>query len=404
MIAISDFLYDLPDNRIADFPLPERDASRVAVFKNEMISEIIFSQLPNLIPADSLVIFNNTRVMKARLLFLNSGGQAIELFCLEPDTDQGEISQAMSKPASVHWRCLVGKVSRWKPGVLLSKTITSGAAEIHLQAELISREQDFFVVAFSWTPSGLSFGEVLQEAGDIPLPPYIKRKPEESDAERYQTVYARTGGSVAAPTAGLHFTDDILDRLTEKNISRDFVTLHVGAGTFKPVKSTLIGDHPMHAEFIDFSRETIEQLHRFSGGTVTVVGTTSLRALESLYWIGVKLLTGKDQQNGELFIEQWYPYQDHPEISPAASLEAVLAWMTHTGSNRLFAKTSLLIAPGYRINIPRILITNFHQPGSTLLLLVAAFIGEKWKEVYRYALDHDFRFLSYGDACLLFRP
>lgn len=401
-IAISEYDYALPEDRIAYHPLAERERSKLLVYRNKTITESFFHDLPGIIPGDSLMIFNNTKVIEARLLFQKPTGGQIEIFCLEPDGGAG-ISQAMLTQKTATWKCLVGKAAKWKPEAPLEKKISGPAGTLTLRAALLKKSGDHFIVRFSWFPEILSFAEILHWSGAIPLPPYIKRKPEAADAERYQTVYARCPGSVAAPTAGLHFTPGILQALSSRGIRQDHITLHVGAGTFKPVKSERMQEHDMHAEYIELPRPVVENIYRFTDKHITVVGTTSFRAVESLYWIGVKLLAKKEGPEELFTVGQWEPYEDHPRVSTKASLEAVLNWMEKTGTDKLMARTSLLIAPGYAVNIPHALATNFHQPRSTLLLLVAAFIGEDWKNIYAYALENGFRFLSYGDGCLLFR-
>ena len=312
-------------------------------------------------------------------------------------TDEGaaRITSALQESKEVYWKCLVGNAASWTSSLVLEKKINAGT----LYAKLVSRETDYFLIHLYWTPGNLSFAEVLHEAGAIPLPPYIKRQAEQSDAERYQTVYAHHPGSVAAPTAGLHFTDDVLSSLAEMNIQKQFVTLHVGAGTFKPVKTETLGDHEMHGEYIEVSRSLLEQLINNDGRNVIAVGTTSLRTLESIYWLGVEMIS----QSRITEIMQWTPYEKPSEIPAREAITALLNYLEQNQLDVLFARTSLIIVPGYRFRIVDTLITNFHQPKSTLLLLIAAFIGEKWKSVYAYALENDFRFLSYGDSCLLFR-
>ena len=404
-LAISDYDYPLPQNRIADYPLQERDASKLLCYRNGIISETRFRNVASLIPANSLMIFNDTRVVEARLLFQKPTGARIEIFCLEHGPAYPDVSKAMVEQGQVTWKCLVGNAASWTPGLKLEKKITVSLGQIVLQAELLEKLKDHFIIKFSWSPHELPFAALLHEAGLIPLPPYIKRETESADAERYQTIYANASGSVAAPTAGLHFTAAVEQQLDEKKIQRDYVTLHVGAGTFKPVKTTLVNDHEMHAEWISVSGSTIASIYEHLHKHITVVGTTSFRTLESLYWIGVKLLTNPSAVHDTAAdIEQWVAYGKYPSVTTEAALEAVLEWMNKNKLDVLSAKTSLLVTPGYQVRIPHALVTNFHQPKSTLLLLVAALIGEDWKNIYRYALDHEFRFLSYGDGCLLFRP
>lgn len=423
-LSISDFTYSLPEDRIAAYPLPDRDASRLLVYKNGIITEDRYKNIAAHLPANSLLIFNNSKVIEARLLFQKPSGGMIELFCLEPDERYPDIAAAMKQEGMVFWQCMVGGASKWKHGQVLEKRIAIPGSELILQASYREKKAGSFVIEFNWQPAHLSFAEVLHLAGAIPLPPYIRRKPETSDATRYQTVYAQHDGSVAAPTAGLHFTPAVFETLTAKNIDTGFVTLHVGAGTFKPVKSETMEAHEMHAEFIDVSRETIRQLIDHLGANIIAVGTTSLRTMESLYWLGVKKITGSQKVNSRksvaagtgvggsepevdnrqseaLTLGQWEAYELEQGIAPGVALKALLDWMDQAQTDRLVAKTQILIAPGYTPRIARALVTNFHQPQSTLLLLIAALIGDQWKEVYQYALTHDFRFLSYGDGCLL---
>jgi S-adenosylmethionine:tRNA ribosyltransferase-isomerase len=406
-ISIHDFTYSLPEERIAKYPLAERDASKLLIYKEGEIAEDSYRNITNHIPENSLLIFNNTKVVEARLLFQKPTGGVIEIFCLEPHEQYADITTAMLQKGKVLWQCLVGGVSKWKAGQLLEKKIKQGNKEIILTANYIEKRNDTFIIELIWSPAELSFAEVLHYAGAIPLPPYIKRAVEESDTERYQTVYAHFDGSVAAPTAGLHFTETIFQNLKEKNIPTDFVTLHVGAGTFKPVKADTMQEHEMHAEFIDVSRTTIENILGKLDNNIIAVGTTSLRTIESLYWLGVKESLVRNQEleaepYGQLSLSQWEAYElRENNISAKGALQALLNWMKKNKLERLVAKTQILIAPGYEFKIVKGLITNFHQPQSTLLLLVAALIGDDWRKVYNYALKNDFRFLSYGDGSLL---
>lgn len=400
-LSILDYTYPLADDRIAAFPLPQRDASKLLIYENGQISTDTYRQLADHLPADSLLVFNNTKVVEARLLFQKSTGGVIEIFCLEPHEQYTDITSAMMQTGHVYWQCLVGGASKWKAGQVLEKKLLYHNEEITLNASYIEKRSGCFIIELRWTPDTLSFAELLHAAGAIPLPPYIKRKAEESDTERYQTVYAKHDGSVAAPTAGLHFTEQLFQSLKEKNIHHDYVTLHVGAGTFKPVKAEKMEEHDMHAEWIDVSQELISHLLQSLNGNIVAVGTTSLRTLESLYWIGRKVVSGEwSVVSGG--ISQWEAYERNDKDIPAeASLSALLDWMKANKLERLVTKTQILIAPGYQFRIINGLITNFHQPQSTLLLLVAALIGEDWRKVYEYALNNDFRFLSYGDGSLL---
>lgn len=406
-ISIQDYTYSLPEDRIAKYPLAERDASKLLVYKEGKIKTDIYRNISKYLPEDSVLVFNNTKVVEARLLFQKETGGIIEIFCLEPHEQYPDITTAMLQKEKVLWHCLVGGASKWKTGQVLEKKIRSGKNEISLQARYIEKRADSFIIELSWMPDQLSFAEVLHYAGAIPLPPYIKRNAEESDTERYQTVYAKHDGSVAAPTAGLHFTNFIFETLYKKNIHTDFATLHVGAGTFKPVKSETMREHTMHAEWIDVSKTTIENILNNLEEAIVAVGTTSLRTIESLYWLGVKQSGFRDQGSAEytnklLELSQWEVYAPPKEnISARDALQSLLKWMDENKLERLIAKTQILIAPGYEFKIIKGLVTNFHQPQSTLLLLVAALIGDEWKKVYDYALQTNFRFLSYGDGCLL---
>lgn len=398
-ISIEDYSYPLPGNRIAAYPKEERDSSKLLICREGQITGDIFRNITSYLPQGSLVIFNNTRVVEARIIFHKPTGAKIEIFCLEPGDQYADPTTALTTPGSVIWKCFVGNASAWNKELVLEKKM--GARLI--QAEMIGKQNDHFLVKLSWEPQQLSFAEILHEAGMIPLPPYIKRKAEFTDTERYQTVYADHLGSVAAPTAGLHFTTNILDQLPLKNIKKDFVTLHVGAGTFKPVKTGAMEDHEMHAEYIEIRRSLVENIYNNTGNAIVAVGTTSLRTLESIYWIGNKISLNENVSSEELPVQQWDPYINQQTKQPKEALAAILKWMDKNATETLITKTSLLVAPSYHFKIVDILITNFHQPRSTLLLLVAAFIGDNWKSVYTYALENDFRFLSYGDACLFFR-
>ena len=397
-LSIYDFTYHLPDEKIASFPLQERDASKLLIYKEGKISEDIYRNIDAHLPSESLLVFNNSKVIEARLLFQKSTGGVIEIFCLEPDSRYNDITTAMLQQGTVYWKCLIGGASKWKHGQVLEKNIIAGKNIIQLSAKYLEKTADSFLVELSWKPDHLSFAELLHFAGAIPLPPYIKRKPDKSDTERYQTIYAKQNGSVAAATAGLHFSPTVFEKLKENGIDHTYLTLHVGAGTFKPVKSEKMADHEMHAEFIDVSKETIQQLIN-NTDKIIAVGTTSLRTLESLYWLGVKSI--ENLVSSHLVVNQWEPYETESNLSAKGALLALLSWMQKNKTDRLFSKTQIIIAPGYKPKLAKALITNFHQPQSTLLLLVAALIGDEWRKVYDYALQHNFRFLSYGDGCLL---
>jgi S-adenosylmethionine:tRNA ribosyltransferase-isomerase len=394
---MEDYTYDLPDPRIARHPLPQRDASRLLVFRHGSITDSVYSHITDFLEPGSLLVFNNTRVIPARLLFSKSTGSTVEIFCLEP---AGELAGSMAQRGQSTWKCLVGGIKKWKEDPLIRM-----AEGLELKATLVERGREACLVQFTWDPPELSFAEVLGLTGEVPLPPYLQRPAEITDKERYQTIYARFDGSVAAPTAGLHFTDQLLTDLTEHGHQTAFVTLHVGAGTFKPVKSDTIGDHEMHAEYFDVPVELVRTLRDLHGNKPIVpVGTTSLRTLESLYLMGRKLLNDPGQTLDALEIKQWDAFDATlTEASVPEALEALSAWMDRQGMTRLIARTQLLIAPGYQVRMADALVTNFHQPASTLLLLVAAFVGPDWRRIYQYALDNDFRFLSYGDGSLLFK-
>lgn len=402
-IHIKDYHYDLPQERIAQFPLAQRDDSKLLIVRNGSISEDVFSNIPSYLSEGSLLIYNKTRVVQARLQFQKETGALIEIFCLEPVEPTREIQQAFEQQSGVVWKCLVGNSKKWKTGELKLRFSLEGQ-EIQLIASRILKTDDHSLIEFRWEPESKLFSDILRAAGLIPLPPYMKRESEESDKVRYQTIYAQAEGSVAAPTAGLHFTPDVFDKLDQKHILRKEVTLHVGAGTFKPVAGQNVAGHEMHTEQIRVARATIESLQQFRDKPVISVGTTTLRTLESLYWHGVKAIVHKDKPK-HVDIRQWDPYQSEYklEIPVEKALGKVLSIMDMHGLDEISGQTQLMIVPGYRIRLPDILVTNFHMPQSTLLLLVSAFIGEDWKKAYKYALDNAFRFLSYGDSCLFFR-
>jgi S-adenosylmethionine:tRNA ribosyltransferase-isomerase len=396
-IRIADYHYDLPEDRIAKFPLEERDRSRLLIWKEGAIREDIYRNIAAHLPAGSTLVFNNTKVVEARILFRKPSGGIIEIFTLEPDERYPDIQTAMLEKKEVYWKCLVGGASKWKKGMILEKKID----EQTLFAEITAHLTDCFLIRLSWTHADITFAEVLHQAGIIPLPPYLKRESEASDKERYQTIYAQAEGSVAAPTAGLHFTDHIFQTLREKKTNIQYVTLHVGAGTFKPVKSTQLEGHDMHAEFIDVNIQTLKSL--VFAQPIYVVGTTSLRTLESLYWMGVKCSRNPDISFQELEMQQWEIYDKWMEqrVPADTALNSLIGYMEKKGMNRLICKTKLLITPGYPFGLVKGIVTNFHQPQSTLLLLIAAFTGEKWKTIYQHALDNGYRFLSYGDGMII---
>jgi S-adenosylmethionine:tRNA ribosyltransferase-isomerase len=401
-LSITDFEYHLPDENIAWFPLPQRDQSKLLVYEGKIIAEDIYRNIADYLPENSTVVFNDTRVVEARLRFVKDSGGEIEVFCLEPPARYPDIPTAMQEKGSVQWRCMVGGVSKWKKGLILRLEAGLPNHRFTLEASLEGREEGAFLVNFSWDQPSLSFAEVLHLAGQIPLPPYIRRKPETADSERYQTVYARAEGSVAAPTAGLHFTAEVLDSLRTKGCITAYTTLHVGAGTFQPVKSEKMEGHDMHAEFIEVNRSLVQLLLDREANKLIVVGTTSLRTIESVYWLGVKALTGTLRPGTEL--GQWEVYDELPtHFSKKEALQGLLSWMDQQQQQKPITKTRILIAPGYQFKMIDGLVTNFHQPSSTLLLLVAALIGDAWKELYKEAIRRKFRFLSYGDGMLVLR-
>ena len=394
-ISIEDYDYPLPDDRIAKYPLAERDASKLLVLKDDEIRESQFKHVGEYLPKDALLVFNETKVIRARLQFRKATGSRIEVFCLEPENDY-QVAFAAVSP--VRWKCLIGNAKRWKEGKL-SVDLTVNGESVTLCAERLNQNDQYAEIEFSWMPDTLPFASVLEAAGEIPLPPYLHRDAEPSDRDRYQTVFARHDGSVAAPTAGLHFTQPLIAALHKQGFAFDEVTLHVGAGTFKPVSTETIGEHAMHSEAIVVRKSLIQNLINHIGKPVIPVGTTSTRTLESLYWIGM-MLKEQGMELRPLHVEQWFPYESHEAFSAAEALQAIVDYLEKHDLTRLEASTALMIAPSYRMRVITGLITNFHQPKSTLLLLVSALIGERWKDCYRFALDHGFRFLSYGDSCL----
>ena len=390
-IQIADYDYPLPDERIARYPLDQRDHSKLLCLRGNDITEHHFYDLPDLLPNRAMLVFNDTRVIHARLFFKKETGAVIEVFCLEPHNM--DVTEAFAQHEHCTWTCFIGNNKKWKGGALSGQWSVNGS-QFRLTAERREAVGNAWVVVFEWT-GGLSFAEVIETAGVIPLPPYLGREAEESDSTRYQTVYAHYDGSVAAPTAGLHFTPDLIERLHQQGVDTEYVTLHVGAGTFKPVSTDTIGEHEMHTEHVVVERALIEHLqHR--DRPLVAVGTTSVRTLESLYWFGIRL---EEQPDEPMHVGQWDPYILTP-MSSVKALENVLRYLDRQQNHTLVGETQLMIAPGYHYRIVDGLVTNFHQPRSTLLLLVSALIGDRWRECYRYALDHGFRFLSYGDSCL----
>lgn len=398
VIRIQDFDYPLPDERIAKYPLPERDASKLLRYRDGVVDEFVFRELPDLLPASSIMVFNDTKVVPARLHFQRPTGAHIEIFCLQP-VEPAEYSTVFTSVGRCVWRCVIGNSKRWKDDVLrLYGHGTDPVVDrMDLQARLLSREGETGVVEFTWN-DGSPFSAVLEACGSVPIPPYLNRETEAVDLERYQTLYARFRGSVAAPTAGLHFTESVLDRIRAKGIDSETICLHVGAGTFLPVKSELVSEHPMHSEPFVVKKSFIRSLCE-GNKSVIAVGTTSVRTLESLYYIGVSCIeTGRPAP-----VEQWCPYTREYAYSLRESLKAIVKYLEDNGLDELKADTRIIIVPGFRFRIVDMLVTNFHQPESTLILLVSAFVGGDWRTIYDYALAHGFRFLSYGDSSLLFR-
>lgn len=400
-IHISEYNYLLPDERIAKFPLPIRDQSKLLLYRHGEISEDIFTSLPSYLPEGSLMIFNNTKVIQARLHFRKETGALIEVFCLEPIQPNDYVLN-FQQTSHVAWLCMIGNLKKWKEGILKKEMTIKGKA-LTLTAERGECYGTSHWVDFRWDNPEVTFADILEVFGELPIPPYLNRDTQESDKETYQTVYSKIKGSVAAPTAGLHFTPRVLDTLKEKGIDLEELTLHVGAGTFKPVKSEEIEGHEMHTEYISVSRATLLKLIAHDGKAIAV-GTTSVRTLESLYHIGIALLNNPDATEEDLHVKQWQPYEMSAEVAatPAVdALQAIVNYLDRHGMETLHTSTQIIIAPGYEYKIVKAIVTNFHQPQSTLLLLVSAFIDGDWRKIYDYALRHDFRFLSYGDSSLL---
>lgn len=397
-IHMEDYTYELPDNRIARYPLTDRQKSKLLIYANNLIREDIFKNLDQHLPQTALLLFNDTKVIQARLFFRKPSGGQVEIFCLEPDADYADIHTAMQQTGEVQWNCMVGGAGKWKPGTILTLPFAGDV----LQAAAVQREGSTFKIIFRWSDPAYTFAEVLELAGKVPLPPYLQRAAEKQDKISYQTVYATEEGSVAAPTAGLHFTGELLEDLRRKGVTTGFITLHVGAGTFKPVKADKLAGHEMHEEWFSVDRDLILKIREHKAETIAV-GTTTLRTLESLYHIGRKIFLNPDIKRGELQkIEQWEAYaKENRVVSRHDALGAVLDWMDRYQQQHFTARTKILIAPGYTFRMAEGLITNFHQPGSTLLLLIAAATGEAWRSIYAYALENHFRFLSYGDSSLL---
>lgn len=399
-IYIDEYNYPLPDERIAKYPLAKRDASKLLVYNNQKITESVFSSVSDFLPHNALLVYNNTRVIQARLLFKKDTGASIEVFCLEP-LQPADYAQSLGSTTECVWKCMIGNLKKWKEGKL-SKQIELAGEKCTFTAERHQTEGNTHSVKFSWDNAAIHFADILENAGELPIPPYLHRKTEESDLTTYQTVYSKIKGSVAAPTAGLHFTEDVFDSLKPKQITIEEVTLHVGAGTFQPVKTRDIAEHHMHTEVISVQRSTIENLLK-QLGNIIAVGTTSVRTLESLYYIGSSPLNPPKGDLHVLHVDQWAPYQTKDKLTTREALQNIIDYLETNNLTTLHAETQIMIKPGYKFRVVDGMITNFHQPKSTLLLLVSAFVGGNWKQIYDYALENDFRFLSYGDSSLLMK-
>lgn len=399
-LRIEDFTYNLPAEKIAYNPVNPRDQSKLLVYQDEKISEDTYRNISQYLPENAVLVFNDTKVVKSRLFFKNENGANIEVFCLEPYGEAIDYEQHFLEQNSVTWICFIGKVSKWKEEKL-SKSINLDGLAVNLSAEIAGKLEDAYLVKFTWSPGDIPFGKIMDAAGVTPLPPYIKRVADKIDEDSYQTVYSEHEGSVAAPTAGLHFTENILQDLEARGISSLFTTLHVGAGTFKPVKSEVMENHVMHPEYLNITTSFLKDLADKIGQPIITVGTTSTRTLESIYWMGNQIVKNPDISYDELKITQWLPYESEAVSTAEEAIFALLNWIKNTQQDHLSIETEIIIAPGYSFKLVKGLITNFHQPQSTLLLLVSALIGDEWKNIYRYALQNDFRFLSYGDGSLL---
>ncbi|WP_339607053.1 S-adenosylmethionine:tRNA ribosyltransferase-isomerase [uncultured Roseivirga sp.] len=393
-INLSDYTYSLPDERIAKYPLAKRDQSKLLHYHDGSIEHKNFKDIEALIPDQSTLFFNNTKVIPARLIFHKSTGAQIEIFLLKPISPSPILSIVMEERETVIWECMIGNVKKWKEDIPLVRELIIDDNKITLQASIHDREKR--QIQFSWNDDSISFSEIVEASGKVPLPPYLNRQPEEDDKPRYQTVYSAHDGAVAAPTAGLHFTPEILKSLADRGIKESFLTLHVSAGTFQPIKTENILEHPMHSEQMVVDRQSIQSVVEAEGKIITI-GTTSMRTLESLYWFGVRLING----NEDFSIQKLEPYQSKHEASRSEAFSAILKWMDKNELSQVIGTTEIFIFPGYQFRVCDGLITNFHQPGSTLILLVAAFIGEDWRKVYQEADTNGYRFLSYGDSSFL---
>ena len=397
-IHIKDYNYDLPDGRIAKYPVEQRDHSKLLIYNKGEVSEDMFYNISKYLPAGSLMVFNNTRVIHARIHFKKSTGALIEVFLLEPAAPS-DYELMFQTRGECSWLCMVGNLKKWKEGTL-SRSFNINGHEVKFSATRGKVHGTSHWIDFKWNDPDVTFTDILEAVGELPIPPYLNRDSQESDNVTYQTVYSKVNGSVAAPTAGLHFTNSVLDTIDAHGIEREELTLHVGAGTFKPVKSEEISGHDMHTEYICVKRSTIENLIKHDASAIAV-GTTSVRTLESLYYIGARLNGNPDATEEQLHIDQWEPYDTHPTIKSVDALQNIVDYLDRNGLNAIHCSTQIIIAPGYDYKIVKMLVTNFHQPQSTLLLLVSAFVHGDWKKIYDYALGHDFRFLSYGDSSLL---
>jgi len=393
-IDLKQYIYDLPNEKIAFEGTSKRDNSKLLYCNKGCIQDQVFHEIVDLISPNSTLVFNNTKVIPARLLLQKETGATIEIFLLKP-ANNIEISQALESTKKVAWKCMIGNLKRWKENEILTKQITANGDSIYLKVKLLNKEEK--IVVFEWEANNLSFAELIDILGNTPLPPYIKRALKEDDKSRYQTVYSKIDGAVAAPTAGLHFTDEILDKLASKGVKQEHLTLHVGAGTFMPIKSDSVWEHPMHNETLIIPIKTVASL--LNSDQIISVGTTSMRTLESLYWFGVKLLKNKE---AVFKIDKLFPYEKHQSIpSKIEAIQAVLNYAQRNNLTHIEGNTEIFIFPGYKFQICNALITNFHQPESTLILLVAAFVGESWREIYNHALKNEYRFLSFGDSSFI---
>ena len=397
-ISVNDYTYNLTEDRIAKYPLNRRADSRLLLYEKGEIRDDYFRNISDYLPADFLMVYNNAKVVSARLFFQKETGAKIEIFCLEPHSP-ADYAVAFQETKLCTWKCMVGNLKKWKKD-FLSKELIVNDKKLLLSAQIISRQQNNVLIQFSWNNSKVTFGEILDNAGMVPIPPYLKRESESIDKERYQTNYSKIKGSVAAPTAGLHFDNETINKIKSEGIEIEEVTLHVGAGTFRPVQSKTVEDHEMHVEHFSVSAHTIDKLIE-NAGKILTVGTTTVRTLESLYWIGLKI-QNNNHVTGEINLSQWEHKTLDGTMSVENSLKSIKNHLTQTNQNRLNASTQIMITPGYQFKLTSAMITNFHQPKSTLLMLIAAFVGDDWKKIYEFALNNNFRFLSYGDSSLLF--